>query len=288
MLFNSIRHNQGETGNQVFEIRWSVSAQWGDFMNQTSINSVPRTVRVVLMSETSLKSSTFALFPPARGSFSLGHDRFDRMINVVFEGKTKHGEKEPLEREKDQNKWNRSWKSRINDLGGCVCGVWEPFRCAVDVSHSLKDENAATADVLVKHLDDSLETLRNWRTSRTQTPPNSPLEPSASSSKPQKCISWRRPSEATLQAAATSRLGLVLTFGVQREKLLTAACCVTVWGQSASIRILQRSPLFLLLICSSVFIDQTFKPGLPFSPSPGRLSTLGVESVIQTLTARYL
>lgn len=45
----------------------------------------------------------------ARGHFSLGHDRVDRMINVVFEGKRKHDEKEALEREREneQNKWNR-------------------------------------------------------------------------------------------------------------------------------------------------------------------------------------
>ena len=38
----------------------------------------------------------------ARGHFSLGHDRFDRMINVVLESKLKHEEKEPLERERER------------------------------------------------------------------------------------------------------------------------------------------------------------------------------------------
>lgn len=37
-----------------------------------------------------------------------------------------------------------------------------------------------------------------------------------------------------------------------------------------------------------VFIDQTFISGLAFSPSPGRLLTLGVESVIQTGSLLYL
>lgn len=116
------------------------------------------------MSQTSLEFSTFALLV-SRGRFSLGRDRLDRMINVVFEVEPKHKEKEP---ERDQNKRSRRRRRlerrpegrRRRRLGG--------------LKTSVTDTKVTAAIIQVRQLHD---VDRKQRSSIIITPPPQPLRP---------------------------------------------------------------------------------------------------------------